>query len=133
MPALQQLDPAECERLLRLGCFGRLVVTTPEGPEIFPVNYAVQDDAIVVRVSSRGPIARHGDDAEAVFEIDMVDHEYWSGWSVVARGRGTISADLLHDTAPGDRRVRSWVDEDRDCELRLVWHQLTGRRLGGAR
>jgi nitroimidazol reductase NimA-like FMN-containing flavoprotein (pyridoxamine 5'-phosphate oxidase superfamily) len=130
MPALQVLDPAECERLLRLGFFGRLVLATTEGPEIFPVNYAVHGDSIVVRTSSLGPIARHGHDAEAVFEIDMVDPEYWTGWSVVARGRSEVSAGPPHDV-PGARRVRSWVDEG-DCELRLVWHQLTGRRVGGA-
>jgi uncharacterized protein len=132
MPALHVLDLAECERLLRAGCFGRLVLTTDEGLSIFPVNYAVQGDAIVIRTSSVGPIARHGHDAEVLFEIDLVDHEYWSGWSVVARGRGELSTDPPHDV-PGARRVQSWVDEDRDCELRVVWQQLTGRRLGGAR
>ena len=130
MPALHVLDPAECERLLRRGSFGRLVLSTPEGPEIFPVNYAVQDDAIVVRTSSSGAIARHGDDAEVVFEIDRVDEEYWSGWSVVARGRGELASDPTDDVTVG-RPVRSWVDEDRDSELRVAWRELTGRRVGG--
>jgi nitroimidazol reductase NimA-like FMN-containing flavoprotein (pyridoxamine 5'-phosphate oxidase superfamily) len=132
MPALHVLDPAECEGLLRRGSFGRLVLSTPEGPEIFPVNYAVQGDAIVVRTSSAGPIARHGHDAEVVFEIDLVDQEYWSGWSVVARGRGELVSDPPDDVPVG-RRVRSWVDDDRDSELRVVWRGLTGRRVGGAR
>jgi hypothetical protein len=132
MPALQVLDAVECERLLRLGCFGRLVLATTEGPEIFPVNYAVQGDAIAVRTSSAGPIARHGDGAEVVFEIDLVDHDYWSGWSVVARGRGELRTGPL-DVVPGARRPRSWVDEDRDAELRLAWRVLTGRRVGGVR
>jgi uncharacterized protein len=132
MPALHALDPAECERLLRRGSFGRLVVSTPDGPEIFPVNYAVQGDEIVVRTAPAGAIARHGRDAEVLFEIDQVDQEYWSGWSVVARGRGELVSDPSDDV-PAGRRVRSWVDEDRDSELRVVWRELTGRRVGGAR
>jgi len=132
MPALHVLDPVECERLLRLSRFGRLVLLTPEGPEILPVNYAVQGDAIVVRTSSSGSIARYGHDAELVFEIDLVDQEYWSGWSVVARGRGELVSDPSDDV-PAGRRVRSWVDEDRDSELRMVWRELTGRRVGGVR
>ena len=132
MPALHVLDPAECERLLRLSRFGRLVLSAPEGPEIFPVNYAVQGEAIVVRTSSSGPIARLGHDAEVVFEIDLVDHEYWSGWSVVARGRGELDR-APSDDVPAERQVRSWVDEDRDCELRISWRELTGRRVGGER
>jgi uncharacterized protein len=130
MPALHVLDPAECELLLRRGSFGRLVLSTPEGPEIFPVNYAVQDDAIVVRTSPSGAIARHADAAEVVFEIDRVDEEYWSGWSVVARGRGELASDPTDDVTVG-RPVRSWVAEDRDSELRVAWHALTGRRVGG--
>jgi uncharacterized protein len=132
MPALHVLDAVECERLLRRGSFGRLVLSTPEGPEIFPVNYAVQDGAIVVRISPSGAIARHADAAEVVFEIDRVDEEYWSGWSVVARGRGELASDPPDD-APAGHRVRSWVDEDRDSELRVVWRELTGRRVGGPR
>jgi nitroimidazol reductase NimA-like FMN-containing flavoprotein (pyridoxamine 5'-phosphate oxidase superfamily) len=132
MPAIHVLASAECERLLRQECFGRLVLETPEGPEIFPVNYAVQGDAIVVRTSSSGTIARYGHDAEVVFEIDLVDQEYWSGWSVVARGRGELVGDPSDDV-PAGRRVRSWVDEDRDSELRMVWRELTGRRVGGPR
>ena len=33
MPALRDLDRAECERLLRGSTFGRVVLVTPEGPD----------------------------------------------------------------------------------------------------
>ena len=52
MPVLTTLSAVECERLLRRGTFGRAVVMSPLGPEIVPVNYAVQGDEIVVRVSA---------------------------------------------------------------------------------
>jgi nitroimidazol reductase NimA-like FMN-containing flavoprotein (pyridoxamine 5'-phosphate oxidase superfamily) len=132
MPAIHVLASDECERLLRQERFGRLGLETPAGPEILPVNYAVQGDAIVIRTSSSGIIARHAHDAEVVFEIDLVDHVYWSGWSVVARGRGELTNDA-QDVVPVGQRVRSWVDEDRDAELRIVWRELTGRRVGGVR
>ena len=55
MPALRDLDPAECERLLRRSTFGRLALVTTGGPEILPVNYAVHDDSIVITDLARRP------------------------------------------------------------------------------
>jgi len=128
MPALHDLDPAECERLLRRGRFGRVGLSTPDGMVILPVNYAVHEDAVVVRTAVDGALARHGHDQDLVFEVDAVDEERWTGWSVLARGRGELVAD------PGPRpmgeRARSWADGARDAELRLAWTELTGRRVG---
>ena len=90
MPALHDLDSAECQRLLRRGTFGRIVLVTPEGPEIVPVNYAAHDDCIVIRTAPDGVLARHGHQAELVFEIDFVDDHVLVGWSVVARGTGAV-------------------------------------------
>jgi uncharacterized protein len=132
MPALHDLDPAECERLLSRETFGRLGLVTPDGPEIVPVNYAVHAGAIVIRTSPSGVLARHGHGAELVFEVDLVDHDYWSGWSVVARGQGEVVLDSMSRSSGGPR-VRPWADGDRSCELRLPWTRLTGRRVGGAR
>jgi hypothetical protein len=129
MPVVTSLSTAECERLLRRGRFGRLVLMSPLGPEIVPVNYAVQGDEIVVRVSAASTVARHGT-GEVVFEVDRVDEERWHGWSVIARGRGTVGEALTDDVAVGER-VRPWVEGDRPYELRLTWTELTGRRVGG--
>ena len=132
MPALRDLDRAECERLLRGSNFGRVALVTPEGPEIVPVNYVVHADAIVIRTSPTGILARHAGGTELVFEVDRVDDEYWSGWSVVARGPGQVVTDLPSGVADGPR-VRPWADGDRACEIWLRWTQLTGRRVGSVR
>ena len=92
-PPLRDLDRAECERLLRGSNFGRVVLVTPERPEIVPVNYVVHAGAIVIRTSPTGILARHAEGAELLFEVDSVDDEYWSGWSVVARGPGQVVTD----------------------------------------
>lgn len=129
MPALRDLDTAACERLLQRGSFGRLGLVTPTGPEIVPVNYAVDDGTIVIRTSPEGIIACHGHLAELVFEVDFIDDEYWSGWSVVAHGRGAVVRDP-QPGAPGRPRVVPWADGERTCELRLTWTELSGRQVG---
>jgi nitroimidazol reductase NimA-like FMN-containing flavoprotein (pyridoxamine 5'-phosphate oxidase superfamily) len=127
MPILSVLTIDECERLLRRGTFGRVVLVTPRGPDIFPVNYLVQGGEIVVRVSPESQLVRHGHGAEVVFEVDHVDEERWHGWSVVARGRAQVVTEPI---ANAGRTARPWVDGDHHCEVRLEWDQLTGRKVG---
>jgi len=127
MPSLIALTVDECERLLRRGTFGRMVVSTPDGNEIVPVNYAVHDDTVVVHTSADSRLARYADGADLVFEVDLVDEERWQGWSVIARGRGRVSSDY-RAVAP----VRPWAAGDRTCEVQLSWDEVTGRKIGAA-
>jgi len=132
MPLIRELDRVECEQLLRRGTFGRVVLTTPRGVDILPVNYAVHEGAVVVHTSPSGLLATHGHGAEVLFEVDEVDHVYWSGWSVVARGQAAVTTEEGDDTG-GWRRPRPWAAGDRSCEVRVVWSGLTGRWVGGPR
>jgi uncharacterized protein len=131
MPDSRELDPQECERLLRAGVVGRVALSTPDGPHIIPVNYAVVDDTIVVRTSSYSVLGAHGRGAMLAFEVDHVDHDRHVGWSVVARGRGRAEVD------PGElARIREgweprpWAAGNRSLVLRIRWESLTGRTLG---
>ena len=129
MPVLRELDRAECERLLRRGTFGRVVVCAAGRPEIVPVNYAVDGDAVVIRTTSHGLLARSGHGRPLAFEIDLVDHERWHGWSVVARGTGEV-VDEPGEGVPGRLPPRPWAEGDRRTELRLRWTELSGRKVG---
>ena len=131
MPVMSELDRSACERLLRRETFGRVVLVTPHGAEIVPVNYTVDDDVIVVRTASHGLLGRHAHGAPLVFEIDAVDHDRWQGWSVVARGRGEVVRDPEVGD-PGRPRVRPWPDGERAVEVRLAWTELSGRQVGRA-
>jgi uncharacterized protein len=128
MPTVTALSTAECERLLRAGVFGRVGFITPRGPEIVPVNYALIGDEIVVRTAASGLLATHADGAPLVFEVDLVDHERWQGWSVIARGLGVCAIeDSVRQTVG---RPRSWASGERTTTVRIAWTELTGRRVG---
>ena len=53
------LSHTECEQLLRAGLVGRVAACTPDGPHIIPVNYAVTDDAIVLRTTPYSLLGSH--------------------------------------------------------------------------
>jgi uncharacterized protein len=131
MPDPRELDRAECERLLRNGVVGRMALSTPEGPHIIPVNYAVVDDTVVVRTSSYSVLGTYGPNAMVAFEVDHVDHDRHVGWSVVARGRAWVEVDPDQVARIRDGwQPRPWASGTRNLYLRLRWDSLTGRALG---
>ncbi len=134
MPDIDELTPAECERLLRASVFGRVVIAVPERPEVFPVNYATIGEAILVRTEPGSILDRWAGRAPMLVEIDQVDYDRWQGWSVVARCTAERVADggltEAERAAPGPPR---WVTRDRSTFVRLRWDELSGRRLGAGR
>lgn len=127
---MHELDAAQCEQLLRSQRIGRVCFVAPHGVEVVPVNYAVHEDAVLVRTASDGLLARFAHGTHLVFEVDAVDHERWSGWSVVARGVGEVRELDVTEVRSIGTRPRPWADGRRDHELRLAWRQITGRRIG---
>lgn len=131
MTELRDLDRRECERLLRGGVVGRVALSTPEGPHIIPVNYAVVDDTIVVRTSSYSVLGTYGRNAMLAFEVDHMDHDRHVGWSVVARGRGWAEVDPDQVTLIREGwQPRPWASGSRNVYLRIRWESLSGRTLG---
>jgi len=51
---LAVLTSLECRRLLEPGGVGRLAVATSNAPAVRPVNFAVENDRIVITISNRG-------------------------------------------------------------------------------
>jgi nitroimidazol reductase NimA-like FMN-containing flavoprotein (pyridoxamine 5'-phosphate oxidase superfamily) len=127
-----ELTPELCGELLRAGVVGRIALATPTGPHLVPINYSVVDDSIVLRTSPYSVLGRHGLNARVAFEIDHFDHEYWTGWSVVAHG----TTEAIVDPAEFDHIRTTWEPKPwaggpaRNLYLRLAWTELTGRLLG---
>lgn len=128
---LERLSREECVSLLRSQDVGRLVVVDGGRPLIFPVNYAMDGEAPVFRTASgtklwaasRSPVA---------FEIDAVDGDARTGWSVVVHG-------VAQEITAFDARdlqarvyglpVHPWAKGDKPSIVRVVPRLITGRRI----
>jgi hypothetical protein len=131
MPDSRELSYSECEALLRAGVSGRVALSTPDGPQIIPLNYSVVDANIIVRTSPYSVLGTYGRDATLAFEVDHFDHANHRGWSVVARGRADVvedPAELKHIRSVWE--PRPWASGARALFLRIRWSELTGRQLG---
>jgi len=123
---LQELDAADCLRLLHFGAVGRVAVIVDGFPEIVPVNYRVVEDSAGVGLIMRTRPGSGVDQAvEAAFEVDGVDTLHHQGWSVLVRG---LLGHLDVKAPARDVDPHPWVGE-RNAWLVLRPISITGRRL----
>ncbi len=126
------LTYTRCLDLLSTGVVGRAAVCTPTGPRIVPVNYSVVEESIVFRTTPYSILGTYAWNTRLAFEVDQVDLEAQSGWSVVATGRGAM-VDNLDEIAT----IRAtwdptpWASGLRLLYVRLRWDELSGRSIGG--
>jgi uncharacterized protein len=126
-----EIPADECYRLLRTQQVGRLGVNAEHYPLIFPVNYGMDGETIVIRTSpgTKLSAAQH---ANVTFEVDEIDQFARSGWSVLVRGlaeevteaHGPELVQRTHDVG-----VRPWAPGEHGHWLRLIPHHVTGRRI----
>lgn len=125
-----ELPYRTCRDLLHQAVVGRVAICTPAGPRIFPINFRVDGESVVFRTTPFSALATHGRRARLAFEVDHLDHEYKTAWSVVALGRAEMIEDPeeLASLRAGD--PSPWAGGDRHLHLRLRWDELSGRRIG---
>ena len=122
----------ECIGYLASETVGRLAWVSRSAPFVVPVNYAWDGEAVVIRsdTSAKLPDLTQGGTA---FEIDAIDREHHSGWSVLVVGVAhevdpqQWPASATHPDALG---LRPWPAGPKDRWIRLVPRAVTGRRLG---
>lgn len=126
-----ELSPSEAEALLRSGVTGRVAVSTPQGPHILPVNYAVVDDSVVFRTSPYTLLGTHAHGTTVAFETDVLDHERQRGWSVLVRGRASVITDEAQlDHIRRTWQPRPWASGTRTLHIAVRLDEVTGRQLG---
>ncbi|MGP3915947.1 pyridoxamine 5'-phosphate oxidase family protein [Nonomuraea sp. 10N515B] len=130
-PALEVLDREECLRLVAPGGIGRVAFNGSYGPTVLPVNYKIHEDAIVFRTSYGGPMDQdlrtglEGVEIKIGFQVDRIDEARQEGWSVLIQGP---AHHVPPDEVP-DVDVTPWAGGDRPLYIRIVPHQVTGRRI----
>jgi nitroimidazol reductase NimA-like FMN-containing flavoprotein (pyridoxamine 5'-phosphate oxidase superfamily) len=128
---LESIPAEECLRLLATEEVGRLAVVLAGQPLVFPLNYALDGDAVVFRTAP-------GTKLEAIsrslvaFEVDRWAPSSQTGWSVVVEG---IAQEITSADAPGLRErlaalpVRPLAAGDRLHFVQIVPLSITGSRL----
>jgi nitroimidazol reductase NimA-like FMN-containing flavoprotein (pyridoxamine 5'-phosphate oxidase superfamily) len=133
---LTELRRDECLRLLNATTVGRVVVVRPveDMPVIRPVNYVFDEasQSVVFRCIPGTKFASLMRASRAWFEIDDIDADRRTGWSVIAGGVTEVvtqPAEVRRLDAIG---VDSWI-AGQDAEwVRIRARVVSGRRVRAA-
>jgi nitroimidazol reductase NimA-like FMN-containing flavoprotein (pyridoxamine 5'-phosphate oxidase superfamily) len=132
---LEELDEAECLRLIASGGIGRIGYSGRYGPTVMPVNYQLYEGTIVFRTAQdsatdedlRTGIANA--EFKVAFEIDDFDTAARAGWSVLIQGPAHYVESEAERAAVADAGVDPWAGGDRQLFLRITPSRVTGRRV----
>jgi nitroimidazol reductase NimA-like FMN-containing flavoprotein (pyridoxamine 5'-phosphate oxidase superfamily) len=128
------LEHEECLRLLRSRDLGRVAVSVNALPAIFPVNYALSDDAVIIRSSPGTKLDAALDHTVVAFEVDAfeftdaelaVDHS----WSVLVVGTASEVTDPDELERVRALPLKPWTGHVADHFIRIELTQVSGRRI----
>lgn len=127
---LEVLSRAECLRLLGSETVGRLALCTQALPAVFPVNFVMLDDQVVIRTAPRSSLARATRNAVIAFEADRIDSSTGIGWSVMVQGFAREVFDA-HDLAVVEAlpSLARWLDPVDSVHMEISTDVISGRRV----
>ncbi len=135
-PATQyrDLDVPECWGRLDEGRTGRVGWSSGGAPQLFPVSYALYDGDLVFRTSPYGRLAELVRPTAVAFEVDEVDEDAGSAWSVVVHGLARAVLLPLHLTTLWARPdIQPWAPGTWNVFIAITPHEVTGRTVVSTR
>ena len=126
---VEELDGAECRRLLESTTVGRLGYTSERGPRIIPVNYAVRSDSVAFRTAQQTEVAHLALGRIVAFEVDQIDDFLRSGWSVLVVGKLTEMSPSATQLLDLSQTPVPWAGGDRTLYCEVPFTELSGRRI----
>jgi uncharacterized protein len=125
---LEVIEVDECLDLLARRFLGRLAYVEDGTPRIIPLNYHLHEGSIHFRMDY-GSVLDTINGQPVAFEVDAVDAEYHTGWSVVVTGRAEEIWEPQELERARDLPLRPWAPGDRAHYVRIQSTAISGRRI----
>jgi uncharacterized protein len=120
------LSNTECWQLLSSRSLGRLATSIGGQPEIFPVNFVVQNHTVLFRSAEGTKLITSVINNLVAFESD--DYDNAGGWSVIVKGKAHILETFVDIQEAEDADLRCWIPTLKLRFVRIVPSEITGRR-----
>ncbi|HOC12532.1 MAG TPA: pyridoxamine 5'-phosphate oxidase family protein [Propionicimonas sp.] len=117
----------ECRQLVRSHCVGRVAWLAASGLQVLPVTYGCHDDRIFFRVNPASVMGELADDVEVAFEVDDIDVDTATGWSVLVHG---VAAD--HDGSAQPVLPAPWAPDHSGLTIVITPSTYSGRAVSAA-
>jgi nitroimidazol reductase NimA-like FMN-containing flavoprotein (pyridoxamine 5'-phosphate oxidase superfamily) len=126
---LEVLDRDECLRLLGSATLGRIGVTSAALPTVLPVNFRLDGTRILIRTGPGTKLAAATRNAVVAFEVDDIDADAHTGWSVVVQGVAREITDF-DERADVQRHVPArWAPGSDHHVVAISTEIVSGRRI----
>ncbi len=126
--AITKLAPNECAALLGTTEVGRLAIALGGEPEIFPVNYVIDNGDVVFVTAEGTKLAAALTAGIVAFETDGYDEASGVAWSVVVKGQA-VEISMYDQPDEGAFGLQSWTASPKSRFVRIAGDEITGRRF----
>jgi nitroimidazol reductase NimA-like FMN-containing flavoprotein (pyridoxamine 5'-phosphate oxidase superfamily) len=124
-----ELSETECKQLLAEHTAGRVGFMAPDGPQILPVTYQYRNGSVIFRTSPAGALSGLVRRTSVAFEIDGIDEQRHSGWSVLVLG---FAEAMAHDyllTSAWETGPVPWAEGVRNLFIEIKPRKISGRSV----
>jgi uncharacterized protein len=129
---LTELTYTECLDRLRSKRVGRLSVVVDHYPQVFPMNYCLDQHIVVLR-THHGIKLTAANHANVGFQVDDIDPRTHTGWSVLIQGMAEDVSDRSGHDPTTERSqalaAQPWAPGEHPRVVRIIPSKVTGRQL----
>jgi nitroimidazol reductase NimA-like FMN-containing flavoprotein (pyridoxamine 5'-phosphate oxidase superfamily) len=126
---VRMLERGDCLRRLAGGGIGRVVYTDSAMPAIQPVNYFLDGEEIIFRTEDDSKLVIATRHAIVAFEVDDINGQTRTGWSVVGIGEAYEIVDPTRLAELAAKLPQSWTTYPGAHTVSIPLQVLTGRNL----
>ncbi|WP_088319443.1 pyridoxamine 5'-phosphate oxidase family protein [Kineosporia sp. R_H_3] len=127
--AIEVLSPEQCWQLLTSAEVGRLAVAVAGDVDIFPLNFAVDDGAILFRTAEGTKLVEIVMAGRVAFEVDGYEPEHGRAWSVVVKGHAENLEKFDDLYRAQELPLFPWNASPKERFVKLTPARITGRRF----
>ncbi len=127
-----ELEAQECWDILDRERFGRLAVAIGGDPDIFPINFLVDDGKLLMRTAAGTKLTELVINSAVAVEADGRDGDV--AWSVVLKGIARKVESFSETYEDDGKHLETWLPSDKPIYVEISARSLSGRRFyrGGA-
>ena len=124
----EALGREQCLDLLESNHLGRVAWQAADLPQILPVTYATHQGSVYFRTTPDGILSELAQPTRVALEVDELDQQTRSGWSIVLHGRTSAVSepDAVADLWAADSLV-PWAGGNRTLFICIRPDRVSGR------
>lgn len=122
-----ELSDNECWEILDRERFGRLAVAVHGDPDIFPVNFLVDDGKLLMHTAPGTKLTELVINAAVAVETDGREGD--TAWSVVLKGVARMVESFSETYADDAKHLETWLPSDKPIFVEITPRSLSGRRF----